>query len=236
MRRLGAIKVFRCSWGGGRGLLVRCQEIFSKDEEAEGRYSDRILFKKGGKRRSLGTILIKKEEYGLFKSSRFALENLPVKRKGNTIEEELTDSDIFLVSFDVCDLLSFSLGLLQFGFQRKDANPAVDFHVKHRKKVLLVCLHVCFTGRALFQSLNECLRASRYLYLTGHAKESEGRSRDCFNFFLLCFPRLFGLDFFWLFVLISEFADSTCRFYCSIYYAEQFRSLRKRIFPDGEEK
>ena len=49
MRRLGAIKVFRCSWGGGRGLLVRCQEIFSKDEEAEGRYSDCILFKKGGK-------------------------------------------------------------------------------------------------------------------------------------------------------------------------------------------
>lgn len=183
MRRLGAIKVFRCSWGGGRGLLVRCQEIFSKDEEAEGRYSDCILFKKGGKRRSLGTTLIKKEEYGLFKSSRFALKNLPVKCNGNTIEEELTDSDVFLVSFDVCDLLSFSVGLLQFGFQRKDANPVVDFHVKHRKKVLLVCLHVCFTGRALFQSLNECLRALRYLYLTGHAKESEGRSRDCFNIF-----------------------------------------------------
>ena len=133
-----------------------------------------------------------------FKSSRFPLENFPVKCNGNTIEEELTDSDVFRVSFDVCDLLSFSLGLLQFGFQRKDANPAVDFHVKHRKKVLLVCLHVCFTGRALFQSLNDCLRASRYLYLTGHAKESEGRSRDCFNFFLLRFPRLFGLDFFWL--------------------------------------
>ena len=133
-----------------------------------------------------------------FKSSRFPLENLPVKCNGNTIEEELTDSDVFLVSFDVCDLLSFSLGLLQFGFQRKDANPAVDFHVKHRKKVLVVYLHVCFTGRALFQSLNDYLRASRYLYLTGHAKESEGRSRDCFNFFLLRFPRLFGLDFFWL--------------------------------------
>lgn len=56
------------------------------------------------------------------------------------------------------------IGLLQFGFQRKDAYPVVDFHVKH------------------------------------------------------------------------QFADSTCRFYCSIYYAEQFRSLRKRIFPDGEEK
>ncbi|KAL9957912.1 hypothetical protein ACROYT_G034867 [Oculina patagonica] len=56
------------------------------------------------------------------------------------------------------------IDLVQFGFQRKDANPAVDFHVKH------------------------------------------------------------------------QFADSTCRFYCSIYYAEQFRLLRKRIFPDGEEK
>ncbi|XP_068752478.1 1-phosphatidylinositol 3-phosphate 5-kinase-like isoform X2 [Montipora capricornis] len=33
-----------------------------------------------------------------------------------------------------------------------------------------------------------------------------------------------------------QFADSTCRFYCSIYYAEQFRLLRKRIFPDSEEK
>jgi len=33
-----------------------------------------------------------------------------------------------------------------------------------------------------------------------------------------------------------QFADNTCRFYCSIYYAEQFRLLRKRIFPDGEEK
>ena len=51
MRRLGAIKVFRCSWGGGRGLLVRCQEIFSKDEEAEGRYSDCILFKGGEKKK-----------------------------------------------------------------------------------------------------------------------------------------------------------------------------------------
>jgi len=54
--------------------------------------------------------------------------------------------------------------LVQFGFQRKDANPAVDFHFKH------------------------------------------------------------------------QFADNTCRFYCSIYFAEQFRLLRKRIFPDGEEK
>ena len=33
-----------------------------------------------------------------------------------------------------------------------------------------------------------------------------------------------------------EFADSTCRFFCSIYFAEQFRLLRKRIFADGEEK
>ncbi|KAM7438945.1 hypothetical protein ABFA07_011646 [Porites harrisoni] len=33
-----------------------------------------------------------------------------------------------------------------------------------------------------------------------------------------------------------QFADSTCRFFCSIYFAEQFRLLRKRIFADGEEK
>ena len=33
-----------------------------------------------------------------------------------------------------------------------------------------------------------------------------------------------------------EFADSTCRFFCSIYFAEQFSLLRKRIFADGEEK
>lgn len=33
-----------------------------------------------------------------------------------------------------------------------------------------------------------------------------------------------------------QFADNTCKFFCSIYYAEQFRFLRKRIFPDGEEK
>ena len=156
------------------------------------------LVQKRGKRRSLGTILIKKEEYGLFKSSRFALKNLPVKCNGNTIEEELTDSDIFLVSFDVCDLLSFSLGLLQFGFQRKDANPAVDFHVKHRKKVLLVCLHVCFTGRALFQSLTNAWE--RHAIFTWRVMQKKARAgRVTVSIFSTdVFPRLFGLDFFWL--------------------------------------
>ena len=47
------------------------------------------------------------------------------------------------------------------------------------------------------------------------------------------------LWFLFLFVCFCfplEFADSTCRFFCSIYFAEQFRLLRKRIFADGEEK
>lgn len=39
-----------------------------------------------------------------------------------------------------------------------------------------------------------------------------------------------------LFGFPLEFADSACRFFCSIYFAEQFRLLRKRIFADGEEK
>lgn len=39
-----------------------------------------------------------------------------------------------------------------------------------------------------------------------------------------------------VFLLIySEFSDNTARFYCRIYFAEQFRKLRKLIFPAGEE-
>ncbi|XP_078330913.1 1-phosphatidylinositol 3-phosphate 5-kinase-like isoform X6 [Crassostrea virginica] len=32
-----------------------------------------------------------------------------------------------------------------------------------------------------------------------------------------------------------QFSDSSARFYCKIYFAEQFRQLRKLIFPEGEE-
>ena len=52
-------------------------------------------------------------------------------------------------------------------------------------------------------------------------------------------PKPILLWFLFLFVCFCfplEFADSTCRFFCSIYFAEQFRLLRKRIFADGEEK
>ena len=52
-------------------------------------------------------------------------------------------------------------------------------------------------------------------------------------------PKPILLWFLFLFVcfcFLLEFADSTCRFFCSIYFAEQFRLLRKRIFADGEEK
>ena len=35
--------------------------------------------------------------------------------------------------------------------------------------------------------------------------------------------------------IIVEFSDSSARFYCKIYFAEQFRQLRKLIFPEGEE-
>ncbi|XP_053382356.1 LOW QUALITY PROTEIN: 1-phosphatidylinositol 3-phosphate 5-kinase-like [Mercenaria mercenaria] len=32
-----------------------------------------------------------------------------------------------------------------------------------------------------------------------------------------------------------QFSDNTARFYCKVYFAEQFRHLRKHIFPDGED-
>lgn len=38
-----------------------------------------------------------------------------------------------------------------------------------------------------------------------------------------------GMTFF------TEFSDSSTKFYCKVYFAEQFRQLRKLIFPDGEE-
>ena len=34
----------------------------------------------------------------------------------------------------------------------------------------------------------------------------------------------------------SEFQDNTAKFYCRVYYAEQFRKLRKLIFPAGEKR
>ncbi|XP_062584452.1 1-phosphatidylinositol 3-phosphate 5-kinase-like isoform X2 [Saccostrea cucullata] len=32
-----------------------------------------------------------------------------------------------------------------------------------------------------------------------------------------------------------QFSDNTAKFYCKFYFAEQFRQLRKKIFPEGEE-
>ena len=65
------------------------------------------------------------------------------------------------------------------------------------------------------------------------------RNRSCTHPDTLChrIPNPFSSDScFCLCVFPLEFADSTCRFFCSIYFAEQFRLLRKRIFADGEEK
>ena len=65
------------------------------------------------------------------------------------------------------------------------------------------------------------------------------RNRSCTHPDTLChrIPNPFSSDScFCLCVFFLEFADSTCRFFCSIYFAEQFRLLRKRIFADGEEK
>jgi 1-phosphatidylinositol-3-phosphate 5-kinase len=33
-----------------------------------------------------------------------------------------------------------------------------------------------------------------------------------------------------------QFQNNTAKFYCSVYYAEQFRQLRELIFPEGEER
>ena len=33
-----------------------------------------------------------------------------------------------------------------------------------------------------------------------------------------------------------QFTDNTTRFYCRVYYAEQFRKLRSIIFSEGEER
>ena len=36
--------------------------------------------------------------------------------------------------------------------------------------------------------------------------------------------------------LSSEFADDTTKFFCKVYYAEEFQQLRGQIFPDGEDQ
>ena len=35
---------------------------------------------------------------------------------------------------------------------------------------------------------------------------------------------------------IAEFCDNTAKFFCRVYFAEEFRKLRKLIFPEGEER
>ena len=57
------------------------------------------------------------------------------------------------VSFQVKYLMRSILvsDLVQFGFQRKDANPAVDFHFKHRKSMVLVFFLVARQVYLLFQ-------------------------------------------------------------------------------------
>lgn len=37
-------------------------------------------------------------------------------------------------------------------------------------------------------------------------------------------------------LFFAEFSDSTAKFYCRVYYADQFRQLRKIIFPAGEQR
>jgi 1-phosphatidylinositol-3-phosphate 5-kinase len=34
----------------------------------------------------------------------------------------------------------------------------------------------------------------------------------------------------------TEFTDDTTKFFCKIYYAEEFRKLRETIYPNGEER
>ena len=38
------------------------------------------------------------------------------------------------------------------------------------------------------------------------------------------------------FNIFTEFNDNTARFFCRVYYVEQFRNLRKLIFPAGEDR
>ena len=38
------------------------------------------------------------------------------------------------------------------------------------------------------------------------------------------------------FFIILEFQNDVAKFYCSVYFAEQFRQLREQIFPEGEER
>lgn len=33
-----------------------------------------------------------------------------------------------------------------------------------------------------------------------------------------------------------QFSDSSTKFYCRVYYAEQFRALRAKVFPAGEDR
>lgn len=33
-----------------------------------------------------------------------------------------------------------------------------------------------------------------------------------------------------------QFSDSCTKFYCRVYYAEQFRALRSKVFPAGEDR
>ena len=91
-----------------------------------------------------------------------------------------------------------------------------------------------FEQRAFLQSFISSTVWNAYFYLiawgtvrsltqTHYATESQTLSP-----LILVFICVFGFPL--------EFADSTCRFFCSIYFAEQFRLLRKRIFADGEEK
>ena len=38
------------------------------------------------------------------------------------------------------------------------------------------------------------------------------------------------------FSVFTEFADDTTKFFCKMYYAEEFRKLRELIYPDGEDR
>ena len=41
---------------------------------------------------------------------------------------------------------------------------------------------------------------------------------------------------FFYIICLLEFQNDVAKFYCSVYFAEQFRQLREQIFPEGEER
>lgn len=102
-----------------------------------------------------------------------------------------------------------------------------EYHIRHCKRqssmYFVIFLRTCFYGN-LRETLNEIIAIfDRFVVII---IKTGNRFTCLLSNVLLNFQIFFYV----------AFLDSSAKFFCIVYFAEQFRKIRKALFPDGEER